>query len=499
MRACSSLAISSLIVSLIPASLAMGQLVSGYTVFNSISGGVNGELHVPANYDSSKSYPVVVFFHGDGQIGTDNIKQTQGISNLYNNAVSNDFFLYCPQTARPTWGPADDLLAVTQNLARMTTVYNIDPNRMYATGLSLGGGGADGCVLSWPNVFAAFVPLSAYPDPQITPTNAAAAVGRPMWFVHGNADGTVGVQNSRNSVNYILAAQGQPALTSWASAATPKFQFSYNNLNYTEYNGVGHDTWSTEYSNPAMYSWMLKQKNTNTTLAQGKSINISFTGVDWSAPSDRANVSASTKTDSRSQVWNLAGSGTNTGYNDPRSLDNTVAFAQDTTGKQTIVNLAVSKSFYGGDDPLIPHAQQSLSTTFDPFVTQTNWRVTSSQGELTFSGLTPGGVYDLSIFASINDTDGSRRYFGKYAVGSTSLTFDASQNLSSFINLNGVTADASGNLALDITPTNGSRYAVISAVTLTAVPEPTALSVLAVAGGLLMRRRPAGPEAIERP
>lgn len=463
---------------------ASADIVNGFDLYSSAA--LNGRLFVPTDYNASKSYPVVLFLHGTGEGGTDNKKQVQShISNLISNAESRDFLIYAPQTFRGEWTP-DDQVALTKVLGRMTTQYKVDPNRIYATGLSLGGQGTNSLLTNYTTTFSAFVPLSHSGDP-IGGAAATAAVGRPVWYYHGTGDGgPTDESKSRTSVNNILAAQGRAPLTSWSSSATPTFTFSYNNLHYTEYNGAGHNdtVWNNgAYRDAAMYDWMLQQRNTMAAPAVGKSVNVNFS-------ISRAAI----ESEAQQRKWNNAGSGTNVGYLDPTNLDVTVPFAVDSNGTRTTVQLAVTKRFFNdGANPKYP----SANTTYDSFVTGSYWKVgnysngSASPGELTFTGLTPNGLYDLQIFASIANNDGGLKYIGNYSAGGRSIILDGSlNNLGGLGLLDDVMADASGRLVLSITPTNGSRFAVINSLSLTAVPEPTtATTTVAIAALLILRRR----------
>jgi poly(3-hydroxybutyrate) depolymerase len=483
---------------LLPAGGLMAQTVNGFIVYNAPV--LQGRLYVPTDYTPTKSYPVVVFLHGSGEGGTNNTSQiSTHISNLISNAASRDFLIYAPQTSNvyadggggnawAPWSPESDLIALTKGLGQMSKQYNIDPNRIYATGLSLGGQATNSLLTAYPNLFAAFVPLS--PSSVIgTGVAANGAVGRPVWYYQGYADGVVWKDGCRNSVNNILAAGGKTQLSSWSSSSLPTFNYasSDNMLHYTEYfSGThGDDVWNNgAYKDATMYNWMLSQHNTITTPTAGKSIYVSFTN-----PTTPGGVGSSTGTraDSTLRNWNIAGAGRSITAKDPLQLYVTVPFAVDSTGQRTTVQMAVSKAFYD-DSASVKHP--SSSTAYDSFVTSTYWKAGSGGAALTFSGLTPGGIYNLMVFASIADTDGGRNYIGNYSAGSTSAILDAANNLNGSVTLSGVAADSTGNLVLSVTPTSGSQYAIVNAISLTAaVPEPATLSLLAIGGALVLGSR----------
>src|SRR5262249_19709221 len=113
--------------------------------------------------------------------------------------------------------------------------YNIDPSRLYLTGLSMGGYGAWDLSLRHPRLYAAIVPMSGAGDP----TLATTLVSTPAWAFHGAKDGVVPVSGSRDMVQAIRVAGGSPL--------------------YTEYAKAGHIIWDTAYSTPDLVAWTLAQ------------------------------------------------------------------------------------------------------------------------------------------------------------------------------------------------------------------------------------------------
>ncbi|HEV7234704.1 MAG TPA: prolyl oligopeptidase family serine peptidase [Ktedonobacteraceae bacterium] len=118
----------------------------------------------------------------------------------------------------------------------------IDSNRLYITGLSLGGYGVWDAIERWPSYFAAAIPIAGAGDP----SKAAVLKDLPIWAFHGSADTTVPASGSRDMIATIKAAGGHPL--------------------YTEYPGAGHEIWDFVYATtgtaqhtPGVLSWLFSQ------------------------------------------------------------------------------------------------------------------------------------------------------------------------------------------------------------------------------------------------
>jgi predicted peptidase len=141
-------------------------------------------------------------------------------------------------------------------LDRTTKEFNGDPDRVYLTGLSMGGYGTWALAAKYPDRFAAIapvcggirrpvrpgVPAQAPDEPGIDPyAEAARKIGKiPTWIFHGGADPTVPVTESRKMAEALKAAG--------------------NDAKYTEYEGVGHNSWDKAYNEPDFPVWLLAQR-----------------------------------------------------------------------------------------------------------------------------------------------------------------------------------------------------------------------------------------------
>ncbi len=167
-----------------------------------------GRLYIPPNYNPANSYPLVIFYHGIGERGTNNQSQVaSNIENLIAAAGSRNFFIYAPQAGPNTqswWeGTIDQSM---QAVGAAMAYYNIDRKRIYVTGLSMGGGGVRTQFARWYAVTAAAVPICGLP--RDVPSEFPPLVGKPVWQFHAQDDGTVLVDQSRKYVNFMRAADG---------------------------------------------------------------------------------------------------------------------------------------------------------------------------------------------------------------------------------------------------------------------------------------------------
>jgi predicted peptidase len=213
-------------------------------------------IFVPHDYRGDKPYPLILFLHGAGEWGTDGQKQvTVGLGPAVRKREKTfPFLVIFPQSQKKTW-PIDlknreqlrDVLATWSDhdaegrralamVEEVTKEYRVDPERVYLTGLSMGGFGTWSLAASHPERWAAIAPICGGGDPHA----ADRIKGLPCWCFHGDADTAVPVARSREMVKALWAAGGHP--------------------NYTEYPGVGHNSWDKAFDTPDLYDWFLKYR-----------------------------------------------------------------------------------------------------------------------------------------------------------------------------------------------------------------------------------------------
>jgi len=211
---------------------------------------------LPIDYDCSKKYPLLVFLHGSGERGEDNEAQLKHGANLFlqedtrKNFQAIVVFPQCPNGESWSSMESDSTgkwdfpftkepsrqMKLLQGLLNEVMVNNcVDDRKVYLGGLSMGAFG----ILEWmarePNRFAAAFPICGGGNTLLTAIYGSKI---PTWFFHGDADAVVPVQYSRELVEKIKAEKG--------------------NVQYTEYPGIGHDSWNNAFKEPNLLSWLLK-------------------------------------------------------------------------------------------------------------------------------------------------------------------------------------------------------------------------------------------------
>lgn len=203
-------------------------------------------LFLPPGHDEpGREFPLVLFLHGAGERGTDNLTQVSlYIDGLIEITQSEPFaaFLLAPQ-APPGQGwsnfgspePASAMNLTLQVIDELEKQYKIDPARLYVTGLSMGGYGTWDVISKFPDKFAAAVPMSGGGDL----AEAAHVRGVPIWAFHGRRDSIVPPLASRAMISAVMDAGGSPL--------------------YTETGGQ-HDIWDAIYRDPngELYQWMFQ-------------------------------------------------------------------------------------------------------------------------------------------------------------------------------------------------------------------------------------------------
>ncbi len=191
-------------------------------------------LSLPADYAKSrKAWPLVLFLHGSGESGSDlNKVKVHGPPKLVETNGPFPFILVSPQSPGRGWDPAV-LNALVDSVIKE---YHVDKDRVYLTGLSMGGFGTWTLAAAHPEKFAALAPICGGGNP----ADAGKLAKLPIWVFHGAKDTTVPPKRSEEMVEALKAAGGSPKFTLYPEA--------------------GHDSWTVTYDNPEFYKWLLAQK-----------------------------------------------------------------------------------------------------------------------------------------------------------------------------------------------------------------------------------------------
>lgn len=210
----------------------------------------------PNKLSENKLYPLVVFLHGKGERGNDNELQLKHGLKLFADDEGMKRFPaiviapQCPEdelwsttlaqkdtTPSMDAQPTPAMRLVIELLDSMLLTESVDPDRVYVTGLSMGGFGTFDLITRRPTLFAAAVPVCGGGDP--SPAKLRRLLKMPIWVVHGTEDKVINIDRSREMV-FALESGG----------ATPK---------YSELNGFGHNVWDATYSDLELYNWMFSQ------------------------------------------------------------------------------------------------------------------------------------------------------------------------------------------------------------------------------------------------
>jgi pimeloyl-ACP methyl ester carboxylesterase len=234
-------------------------------------------LFVPPSYDADEKYPLIIFLHGYTDTTTWNL-------GWYNDPLlSADPCIVmtpkCPREEEAGWGNSLD--AKTSPMMKKTyemldlvgKAFNLDPDRFYIYGSSMGGYGTFGAIKKNPDMFAA-----GYVECANGNTDMANIMAKiPFWMFHGSEDSTVPVQGARDMYNAVKAAGG-------------------SQIRYTEYQGVGHNVWDYTRYETTIPWWLLAQRK----------------GAVHSNPDSVINFQASLTNDKKVLLeWNLPDDSTN--------------------------------------------------------------------------------------------------------------------------------------------------------------------------------------------
>jgi poly(3-hydroxybutyrate) depolymerase len=193
---------------------------------------------VPPGHQAKRElWPFILFLHGRGESGHDNIAQTTvGLGPaLVRHPDRWPFVALFPQKAAFDVQWEHHGAALFALIDEIVDKYGIDPSRRYLTGISQGGHGTWELGAERPRSWAALAPVCGYGPPA---RYAPQLTGVPIWCFHGQADSIVSHAASVDIVRAIERDGGQ--------------------VRFTSYAGVGHDAWEPAYAEPELPSWLLQ-------------------------------------------------------------------------------------------------------------------------------------------------------------------------------------------------------------------------------------------------
>jgi predicted peptidase len=197
-------------------------------------------LYLPADYDAKggKVFPLMLFLHGAGERGTNLQKvAVHGPPKLIKQGTNFPFVVVSPQCPTNQRWHDDALLALLDSVCAK---YKVDTNRLYVTGLSMGGFGSWSLAAKYPDRFAAAAPVCEVIDVLLaSKRNQGAIRSLGVWAFHGAKDPVVPLAESQRMVDAFKRAGCQ-------------------DVQLTVYPEATHDSWTESYNNPQLYEWFLK-------------------------------------------------------------------------------------------------------------------------------------------------------------------------------------------------------------------------------------------------
>lgn len=227
--------------------------------FNKYTGAMGDTLNYRMlfpDYDTLRKYPLVIFLHGSGERGNDNEAQLKwGVSNFATDQAMamHPAFVIAPQCPEnQSWSnfsetattremrlqpsPSKPMALLIGLIHQLIKTFSVDTNRIYITGLSMGGYGTFDAIERYPGLFAAAVPVCGGGDV----SKAASIAHIPVWIFHGSEDSAVNPQYSLDMIEALTKAGSHAGLT--------------------HYPGIGHFAWLAAYSDPLMMEWLFRQQ-----------------------------------------------------------------------------------------------------------------------------------------------------------------------------------------------------------------------------------------------
>jgi predicted peptidase len=193
----------------------------------------------PQKVEDEKKYPLLLSLHGAGGRGNKNWERNC----LANKVLSGremrskyPCFILAPTVSKQGSWKSESMDDVLELLGKLLKKLPIDPDRVYVTGQSMGGGGTYEAMARKPELFAAGVPVCG----SNKVSNAKKMASIAIWVFHGEKDRVVPVERGREMVEAIRKAGGKPR--------------------YSELPGVRHNSWTPAYKNQELWKWLFSQK-----------------------------------------------------------------------------------------------------------------------------------------------------------------------------------------------------------------------------------------------
>ncbi len=190
-------------------------------------------LYMPKDSSSNELFPLLLFLHGSGERGNDlNLLKRNGLPSFLDNKTDFPFIVISPQCPDNRNWDVQNLLTL---LDHVEATLPVDKNRIYVTGLSMGGFGTWKLAQAAPERFAAIAPICGGGDIE----RLCIMRNMPVWAFHGLNDSAVPYTESERLIQ---------RLKEWGS-----------DVKFTLYPDLGHDSWTPAYQNQELYNWFLSK------------------------------------------------------------------------------------------------------------------------------------------------------------------------------------------------------------------------------------------------
>lgn len=201
-------------------------------------------LSLPEGYKKTgEAWPLMLFLHGAGERGT-NLQDVavHGPPKLIKAGAKLPFIIASPQCPDGLTWRDEELLALLDDL---TARLNVDTNRIYLTGLSMGGYGSWSLGTKFPERFAAIAPICGggewIPILLASKEKKAALKSMGVWAFHGAKDRGVPLEESERMTNALV-------------------RVGCKDVKLTVYPDAGHDSWTQAYKEPEIWNWFLAHR-----------------------------------------------------------------------------------------------------------------------------------------------------------------------------------------------------------------------------------------------
>jgi predicted peptidase len=218
---------------------------------------LNYLLQEPSTTPPKDGWPVLLFLHGYGECGDDlpKVKKHGPPKLIQQFDELNHCIVISPQCPRDSWWRTETIKALVDEVIQGRN--DIDKDRLYVTGLSMGGYGIWSFISNYPDYFAAAMPICGGGNPfklpanrpgrkrgitnEFSPAGLRKATSLPIWTFHGSHDNSVPVVETEDLVKSLREAGNQ-------------------NCKFTIYPGAGHvAAWEMAYSDPNTWKWLFAQ------------------------------------------------------------------------------------------------------------------------------------------------------------------------------------------------------------------------------------------------